>query len=82
MSDLSEQAGDEQRWLRLADRTLWDRLYLAPGQREPVDAEFDVLPVVAGSESRHRREASGLVAAYLAWHLERGLKSLAHVDRG
>ena len=39
-------------------------------------------PVVAGSESRHRREASGLVAAYLAWHLERGLKSLAHVDRG
>ena len=33
------------------------------------------------SEPRHRREASGLVAAYLQWHLERGLRSLAHVPR-
>lgn len=33
------------------------------------------------SEQRHRREASGLVAAYLQWHLERGLRSLVHVDR-
>jgi DNA repair protein RecO (recombination protein O) len=37
--------------------------------------------VVEGSDPRHRREASGLVAAYLAWHLERGLKSLSHVQR-
>lgn len=29
-----------------------------------------------------RREASGLVAAYLNWHLERGLRSLPLVDRG
>jgi DNA repair protein RecO (recombination protein O) len=29
-----------------------------------------------------RREASGLVAALLQWHLERGLRSLAMVDRG
>ncbi|MGG5171307.1 DNA repair protein RecO [Pseudarthrobacter sp. J1738] len=28
-----------------------------------------------------RREASGLVAAYLQWHLERTLKSLRHVER-
>ena len=28
-----------------------------------------------------RREAAGLVAAYLQWHLERGLRSLTHVDR-
>jgi len=34
------------------------------------------------SEERHRREASGLVAAYLQWHLERGLRSLRLVDRG
>lgn len=34
-----------------------------------------------GSEPRARREASGLVAAYLQWHLERGLKSLALVER-
>ena len=38
-------------------------------------------PVVEGAEPRHRKEATGLVAAYLAWHLERGLKSLSHVER-
>jgi DNA repair protein RecO (recombination protein O) len=30
---------------------------------------------------RSRREANGLVAAYLQWHLERGLRSLPYVDR-
>lgn len=33
------------------------------------------------SETRERREASGLVAAFLQWHLERGLRSLPLVDR-
>ncbi|TQS40778.1 DNA repair protein RecO [Cryptosporangium phraense] len=33
------------------------------------------------SESPTRREASGLVAAHLQWHLERGLRSLPLVDR-
>jgi len=33
------------------------------------------------SEVKSRREASGLVAAYLQWHLERGLKSLPYVER-
>jgi DNA repair protein RecO (recombination protein O) len=33
------------------------------------------------SEARERREASGLVAAFLQWHLERGLRSLPLVDR-
>ncbi|MGQ0630749.1 MAG: DNA repair protein RecO [Sporichthyaceae bacterium] len=33
------------------------------------------------SEPRTRRAASGLVAAYLQWHLERGLRSLRHVER-
>jgi DNA repair protein RecO (recombination protein O) len=36
---------------------------------------------VEASEPRHRKEATGLVAAFLAWHLERGLKSLSHVER-
>jgi len=36
---------------------------------------------VEASEPRHRKEANGLVAAYLAWHMERGLKSMAHVER-
>jgi len=33
------------------------------------------------SEQRNRREASGLIAAYLQWHLERGLRSLPLVER-
>ena len=33
------------------------------------------------SEARHRREASGIVAAYLQWHLERGVRSLRLVER-
>lgn len=36
---------------------------------------------VGESRPKHRKEASGLVAAYLAWHLERGLRSLAYVER-
>jgi len=34
------------------------------------------------SEPGPRREASGLIAAHLQWHLERGLRSLPLVDRG
>ena len=37
--------------------------------------------VVDAAEPRHLKEASTLVAAYLAWHLERGLKSLVYVER-
>ena len=36
---------------------------------------------VQDTEPRHRKEASGVVAAYLAWHLERGLRSMAYVER-
>ena len=38
-------------------------------------------PVADNSEVRERREASGLVAAFIQWHLERGLRSLPLVDR-
>ena len=37
--------------------------------------------VVGAASQRHAREASTLVAAYLAWHLERSLRSLSHVER-
>jgi DNA repair protein RecO (recombination protein O) len=37
--------------------------------------------VADAAESRAQREASGLVAAYLQWHLERGLRSLRLVER-
>ena len=33
------------------------------------------------SEGRRRREASGIVAAYLQWHLERQVRSLRLVER-
>jgi DNA repair protein RecO (recombination protein O) len=44
---------------------------LLSGDWETVDASGD----------RSRREASGLVVAYLQWHLERGLRSMPLVER-
>ena len=38
-------------------------------------------PAAEASDLRTRREASGLVAAHLQWHLERGLRSLPLVER-
>jgi DNA repair protein RecO (recombination protein O) len=43
-----------------------------------VDGDWSVAD---GSDGATRREASGLVAAHLQWHLERGLRSLPMVDR-
>ena len=37
--------------------------------------------VADASEGRRRREASGIVAAYLQWHLERQVRSLRLVER-
>jgi DNA repair protein RecO (recombination protein O) len=37
--------------------------------------------VADGAEHRTARETSGLVAAYLQWHLEHGLRSLRLVER-
>ena len=60
-----------------------------PGAAHPALATLDLLVALAGgdwtvadaSEAPARREASGLVAAHLQWHLERGLRSLPLVDR-
>jgi DNA repair protein RecO (recombination protein O) len=43
-----------------------------------LSSDWDVAIV---SEPKFRREASGLIAAYLQWHLERGLRSLPMVER-
>lgn len=55
-------------------------------QRETIELLAALLegdwPVADGSTDGPRREASGLVAAHLQWHLERGLRSLPLVDRG
>jgi DNA repair protein RecO (recombination protein O) len=37
--------------------------------------------IADASELRSRREGSGLVTAFLQWHLERGVRSLRHVER-
>lgn len=39
--------------------------------------EWDVVDAAAEA---HRAAASGLIAAYAQWHLERGIRSLAHVE--
>lgn len=38
-------------------------------------------PLADASGESDRRQASGIVAAYLQWHIERGLRSLPLVDR-
>lgn len=60
-----------------------------PGSAAPSAATVALLgallsgdwPVADASAARDRREATGLVAAFLQWHLERGLRSLPLVDR-
>ena len=60
-----------------------------PGSSRPAPTTLELMiALTAGdwriadaSEVGHRRECSGLVAAHLQWHLERGLRSLPLVDR-
>jgi DNA repair protein RecO (recombination protein O) len=60
-----------------------------PGSASPSSGTLDVLgalltgdwETVAAADPRPLREASGLVSAYLHWHLERGLRSLEYVER-
>jgi DNA repair protein RecO (recombination protein O) len=60
-----------------------------PGSASPAEATVRALaalltgdwPVVHATDPRHLREASNLVGAYLSWHLERGLRSFAHLER-
>ena len=37
--------------------------------------------IAEAAGERRRAQASGVIAAYTQWHLERGLRSLEHVDR-
>jgi DNA repair protein RecO (recombination protein O) len=60
-----------------------------PGSQRPQADTFALMVALLGgdwatadaSTESSRREASGLVAAHLQWHLERGLRSLPLVDR-
>jgi DNA repair protein RecO (recombination protein O) len=61
-----------------------------PGSARPQRQSVELMNALLGgdwpradaSEEDARREASGLIAAHLQWHLERGLRSLPLVDRG
>lgn len=61
-----------------------------PGSARPARGAIELAAALLGgdwpgaeaSEPGARREASGLIAAHLQWHLERGLRSLPLVDRG
>ncbi|MEI5585109.1 MULTISPECIES: DNA repair protein RecO [unclassified Agromyces] len=61
-----------------------------PGAPRIAPATVDLLgALLAGdwamaeaASDRDRAQASGIVAAYTQWHLERGLRSLSHVSRG
>ncbi|GAA1999644.1 DNA repair protein RecO [Nakamurella flavida] len=61
----------------------------AAGATRPASSCVDLMAALAAgdwdrvdtSTGVHRREASGLIAALLQWHLERGLRSLPMVDR-
>jgi DNA repair protein RecO (recombination protein O) len=60
-----------------------------PGAAKPADETVVLLgallagdwPTAEAVNPRYRKPASGIVAAYLQWHLERSLRSLAHVER-
>ena len=60
-----------------------------PGSPSPAPETFLLLAallsgnweVADASDARHRREANGLVAGFLQFHLERGLRSLRMVER-
>jgi len=60
-----------------------------PGAAHPALATIDLMSALSrgdwavadAADPASRRECSGLVAAHLQWHLERGLRSLPLVDR-
>ncbi|KZE95552.1 DNA repair protein RecO [Agromyces sp. NDB4Y10] len=61
-----------------------------PGAPRVAPATVDLLGALLAGDwamadaapERDRAQASGIVAAYTQWHLERGLRSLSHVSRG
>jgi DNA repair protein RecO (recombination protein O) len=60
-----------------------------PGSTHPAPSTLELMialtsgdwKIADASDGPQRRECSGLVAAHLQWHLERGLRSLPLVDR-
>ena len=82
-------AGGTHRWFNASMGGMLCATCRVPGSASPAPETVRLLgallagewAVVGAAEERHLREASGLVSAYLAWHLERALRSLAYVER-
>jgi len=83
------QNGHSHRWFNPSMGGVLCPTCRVPGSASPAPETVTLLgallagdwPVVEAVSPRQLTEASGLVAAYLQWHLERGLRSLAHVER-
>jgi DNA repair protein RecO (recombination protein O) len=85
------RCGEEgpHRWFNPAAGGVLCSACRVPGSASPAAGTITVLgallagdwPVVESADPRHLKEASGVVAAYVAWHLERGLRSLAYLER-
>ena len=85
------RCGEEgpHRWFSPASGGVLCAACRVPGSATPAAGTITVLgallagdwPAVESADPRHLREASGVVAAYVAWHLERGLRSLAYLER-
>jgi DNA repair protein RecO (recombination protein O) len=81
-------AGEHSRAFAVAAGGLTCRSCRPPGAATPATPTVDLMtallrgnwPHADASEPRHRVECSGLVAAYLQWHLEHSIRSLRHVE--
>jgi DNA repair protein RecO (recombination protein O) len=76
------------RWFALAAGGLVCGRCRPPGAATPATATVGLMnallrgdwPAADASEPRHRVECTGLVTAYLQWHLEHSIRSLRHVE--
>jgi DNA repair protein RecO (recombination protein O) len=81
--------GTQHRWFNPSYGGMLCTTCRVPGSVSPAPETITLLgallagdwPVVEAADPRHLREASTLVAAFLAWHVERGLRSMAYVER-
>ena len=83
-----ETAGEHSLAFAVAAGGLTCRPCRPPGAASPATQTVDLMSALLrgdwsgadASEPRHRVECSGLVAAYLQWHLEHSIRSLRHVE--
>ena len=87
-SPQDESSGEQSRAFSVPAGGLTCRSCRPPGAATPATQTVDLMtallrgdwPRADASEPRHRVECSGLVAAYLQWHLEHSIRSLRHVE--